>query len=271
MSPYRKHLILEVYRMLDRDCYGFATVGDIKQCYHLLPNKTIKFRGKTFTRATSEELLGYFFGAESRRVHNSRAVTWDTFYEYYQCISLCIDSDELFELVIRHSWQIPNATLDGKPMANEKEDVFERSMTSSFDTMTTKDKEEMFVSVSPMASRSFDFGLSKSFTSSRSNDTLPPINTRHSSIDVSSVSSRSFDIFSPRSVRGLPATPASMRKTIAGTPKRVVSRPIVVVHSDYSEETIKINDELGKTKLDPESLCKELNAMGIFDIRYIKV
>jgi hypothetical protein len=51
---------------------------------------------------------------------------------------------------------------------------------------------------------------------------------------------------------------------------KTAKRRIMVVHYDGREETVDIFDELGKTKLDTESICRGLNLQGINDIKAIR-
>eukprot|EP01040_Poterioochromonas_malhamensis_P014059 gene14059-15534_t len=259
ISFYRRYLIRTVYHMLDCNHHGFTTVGDIKACYYLLPYSTIKFRGKTFHRATLDELLEYFYGTD-----DSESITWDMFYEYYQCISLSIDSDELFELVIRHSWSIPNGVLDGKPMANEHEDVFERPRPSSHDSSDRNSSGSQhtrllslpMIPISPI----MDHKTVSLRPMSLSMRVKPKV------VRSNDVASRS-----PDSLHSLSSHLSSSSLITRPKSATSVSRPIVVVHSDYSEETVRIHDELGNRKLNPESLRNTLQAMGIIDIKYVKV
>lgn len=266
--------------MLDRNHHGFTTVGDIKTCYYLLPYRTIKFRGKTFHRATLDELLEYFYGPHAiRRVNDSESITWDMFYEYYQCISLSIDSDELFELVIRHSWSIPNGVLDGKPMANEHEDVFERPMSPSHDSDDHNNSPGnqytrlLSPTMRPISPTMHRMSVSMHPSMRPSSPTMRPMSP---SMRMSPYVGRSND-FASRSHDSLHSPSSYLSNSSSSvvtrprSPTRTVSRPLIVVHSDNTEETVRIHDELGKTKLDPESLRKELHAMGILDIKYIKV
>lgn len=101
MSAYRMRVVRTVYQLLSRE--GYIRLSDIRSRYHVTPNRTLRYRGKTFTRAVPEELLEYFFGHNFRRMNTNEILTWEVFNEYYQCISLSIESDELFELVLRHS------------------------------------------------------------------------------------------------------------------------------------------------------------------------
>jgi hypothetical protein len=50
---------------------------------------------------------------------------------------------------------------------------------------------------------------------------------------------------------------------------KTIKRRIIVVHYDGREETVDLSDELGRTKLDKESIIKELSIQGIYDIKSI--
>ncbi len=234
----------------------------IKTYYFLLPYRTIKSRGKTFHRATLDELLEYFYSTDA--INDSESITWDMFYEYYQCISLSIDSDELFELVIRHSWSVPNGVLDGKPMANEHEDVFERPRPSSHDSSDRNNSGSQHTRLLSLPM------IPINPTMDHKSVSLRPMSLSMR-VKPKVVSSNDVASRSPDSIHSLSSHLSSSSLVTRPTSTTSVLRPIVVVHSDYSEETVRIHDELGNTKLNPESLRNALQAMGIIDIKYVKV
>lgn len=229
-----------------------VTVRDIKTSYHLLPSPTIKWQGKMFARAILKELLRYFFTSDSDHIQDSWRVTKEMFYEYYHCISLAIESDEFFELIIRQSWSIPNAFLFGKPMGNG----------GAFDFSTSN--EEVLTSVTSLASQSIEL------------DSLPL-----KSANIGSLASPSLDNAFLASVPPVPMTVefgASRSKKLspvtiaaARTPsRRIVTRRVVVVHSDNTEEVVMVEEEIGAMKFDHESISQYLTSMGITDIKVIK-
>ncbi len=279
MSPFRKRLIRAVYKMLDRDGQGYPTVGDIRACYHILPSRTITIRGKNFHRATLDELFQYFFNTNDLfRLSNSRGVSWDTFYEYYQCISLAIDSEELFELVIRHSWSVFNDLFEEKPMTDDNESIFTREQSVVFERMissTSSLQRDLSTSIDSTTTAEEAGALSPIPSASKSSEVVPEsrsydfINlvTKSTSIDIESteIASNSFDLHSPTSKKP-PRHPTGISRS--PTFKRTVSRVVGIVHSDSTEETVLIEE--GDSRLNTDSVSKELNSRGINDIKFLR-
>lgn len=227
-----------------------VTVRDIKICYHLLPSPTIKWQGKLFARPILNELLRYFFSSDSDHIQDSWRVTKEMFYEYYHCISLAIESDDLFELIIRQSWSIPNAFLFGKPMGNGGDFDFSATNEGVLTSMTSLTSQSIELDSLPL--KSADIGSLAS----------PSLDNGYFSLPLP----MAVEFGTSRSKKLSPTTIAATR-----TPsRRIVTRRVIVVHSDNTEEVVMVEEEIGAMRFDHESISQYLTSIGITDIKIIK-
>ncbi len=259
--------------MLSANHPGFPTVEDVRTCYVASPQNPIEFRGKLFAPTSLNELLQFFINDNHNnhntitdksvsssdhnnyRIYDHEIITWSSFLTYYESLSMIIDKEEHFEYIVRRSWSIPYA-----PSGEEF-------------YLTTLN----FVGSGPASVRGPP-------SPNATNHGFAPITIVTSGItprsgkgsaddyDDRSLASHSFAGDSKTSSPSSTASPTSRRsRSGARSPSKTIHRRVIVVHSDQSSEVVKIVDELGKTRLDKESVRKELVAMGIDDIQDIKL
>jgi len=91
---------------LDKDHSGFIDINDIRQCYDAKKNPDV-ISGKK----TEDEVLGEFLDTFEVHHQDSKGpkdakVDILEWYEYYAGVSMSIDDDAYFELMIRNAWHI---------------------------------------------------------------------------------------------------------------------------------------------------------------------
>ena len=110
MGSFRKKLVLQAFKKIDRDGSGVVDYNDIKDIYNAKRHPDV-ISGKK----TEEDILLEFL--ETFETHhnicNSEApdhvVTIEEFEEYYNNISSSIDNDQYFELMINNAWKMNEA------------------------------------------------------------------------------------------------------------------------------------------------------------------
>jgi|UniRef100_A0A7S4CNR2 Ca2+-binding EF-hand superfamily protein len=99
MKPPRRALVLQAYRLLDENCDGSVTLGDIQNLYDTSKHPEVLAGEKT-----AKEVLQDFTAGWDKNQDNQ--ITEREFCDYYNDISAGIDDDQYFELMIRNAWHI---------------------------------------------------------------------------------------------------------------------------------------------------------------------
>eukprot|EP01041_Mallomonas_annulata_P010926 gene10926-22809_t len=100
MNDRRKQLVLMAFQVLDSDKSGIVNVDDIRTKYDCSKHPDVKSGRKT-TDEILTEFIYTFDGADKDGI-----VTPAEFCEYYNNLSVSIDLDDYFELMIRNAWHI---------------------------------------------------------------------------------------------------------------------------------------------------------------------
>jgi calcyphosin len=101
MSYERKMLVRKAFNCLDKDGSGVATIDDILSCYDTTTHPDVAGGNKTPQQA-AEEMLATF--EQGGKVDGQ--VTWPEFLDYYKGLSVGIDDDNYFELMMRNAWHL---------------------------------------------------------------------------------------------------------------------------------------------------------------------
>ena len=110
MNTRRKKLTLIAFDKLDTDKSGVIEINEIKYLYSAKNHPEVKSGKKS-----EEDVLGEFL--ETFETHHNinrgqkdRRVTREEFCEYYNNVSMSIDSDEYFEIMMKNAWKLEGAT-----------------------------------------------------------------------------------------------------------------------------------------------------------------
>ncbi|OMJ76623.1 hypothetical protein SteCoe_23966 [Stentor coeruleus] len=124
MNGFRKALVAKAFNKLDADNSEILDINDVKKFYNARGHPDVRSGKKT-----EDEVLGEFL--ETFEMHhnldggqNDRRVTREEFDEYYNNISMSIDNDQYFELMMNNAWKLSEAPAYTKNKAwrNEEED-----------------------------------------------------------------------------------------------------------------------------------------------------
>lgn len=107
MNNFRKALVSQAFRKLDKDGSGIVDMNDIKGVYDAKNHPDVK-QGKR----SEEDVLGDFL--ETFEMHHSivdetgrdQQITMEEFEEYYNNVSMSIDDDKYFELMMTNAWKL---------------------------------------------------------------------------------------------------------------------------------------------------------------------
>lgn len=126
MNDFRRQLVEQAFNILDKDGSGHVELEDIKATYNARQHPDVK-SGK---RTEDEILLEFLETFESNHnyLHGTQSdgiVTIEEFIEYYEEVSMSIDDDAYFELMINNAWRMNANTTslnEKKGWANEAKD-----------------------------------------------------------------------------------------------------------------------------------------------------
>jgi calcyphosin len=116
MNDFRRGLALRAFSIMDRDGSGCLGISDIKGVYNASHHPDV-VAGKRTEDEVLFEFLDTFEAHHSDCVEDKRdgTVTKSEWLEYYNNVSMSIDSDEYFALMMNNAWN-----LDGSMDANAK-------------------------------------------------------------------------------------------------------------------------------------------------------
>lgn len=111
MNTNRKNFVKKAFDKLDKNRNGVVEFDDIKDVYNAKNHPDVKLGKKT-----EEEVLSEFL--DTFELHYSlqhpgskdRKITLDEFYEYYNNVSMSIDDDRYFELMMTNAWNLNNVS-----------------------------------------------------------------------------------------------------------------------------------------------------------------
>lgn len=110
MNARRKKIVLQAFNKLDTDGSGIIEINEIKSLYNVKNHPDVKSGKKT-----EEDIYGEFL--ETFETHHNinkgtkdRRVNREEFIEYYNNISMSIDNDEYFEVMMTNAWKLNGST-----------------------------------------------------------------------------------------------------------------------------------------------------------------
>mmetsp|Transcript_19802 Transcript_19802/g.19133 ORF Transcript_19802/g.19133 Transcript_19802/m.19133 type:complete len:378 (+) Transcript_19802:117-1250(+) len=98
MSLDRKQLVLTAYQRMDHTGEGVITVDAILQNFDFSFHPNVK-SGLINPGQAAQEMLDSF----QEGVDSEGRVSWQEFLDYFKCISLAVEDDDYFELMIRNA------------------------------------------------------------------------------------------------------------------------------------------------------------------------
>ena len=113
LSQFRKDILKLVFEKLDREETGFITVGQLRDCYNPREHPLVR-QGKR----SEDEILGDFIDIleyhftllneknEENVDVNEIKIDFDDFCDFYKTISVCIEEDKYFEVLVLSVWGI---------------------------------------------------------------------------------------------------------------------------------------------------------------------
>ena len=120
LSDFRKNVLKQVFQKLDKEEKGYITVKQLRETYDPRGNPLVR-QGKR----SAEEILGDFIDIleyhfsllneknEENEEVNDIKIDFDEFCEFYKTISISVEEDKYFEIMVMSEWGIKK---DGKSL-----------------------------------------------------------------------------------------------------------------------------------------------------------
>ena len=121
MNQNRIALVRKAFEKLDRNRNGVIDLEDMKNIYNAKQHPDVKIGKKT-----EEEVLIEFL--DTFEMHYSllhpgsrgdQIITFDEFVEYYNNVSMSIEDDRYFELMMTNAWNLNNTAPQKKGWGND--------------------------------------------------------------------------------------------------------------------------------------------------------
>ena len=113
LNKFRKEVLKQVFGKLDEDEKGYITVGQLRHAYNPKEHPLVRQGKRTEDEILAEflEVLEYHFNLLIEKNDenvdvNDIKVDFDDFCEFYKNISVCIDDDKYFEVMVLSEWGI---------------------------------------------------------------------------------------------------------------------------------------------------------------------
>ena len=112
LNQFRKDILKQVFNKLDEKEKGFITVGIIRHEYNPKGNPLVRQRKRSEDEILAEflDVLEYHFNLLIEKNEdidvNELEVDFEEFCNFYKNISLCIEDDKYFEIMVLSEWGI---------------------------------------------------------------------------------------------------------------------------------------------------------------------
>ncbi len=107
MNDFRRSLVEQAFRKLDNNGNGFIEFDDIKDIYNARKHPDV-IQGKRTEQQVLNDFIETFEIHHAIRTRDGRdsRISLEEFLEYYDNVSISIDTDDYFTLMINNSWNI---------------------------------------------------------------------------------------------------------------------------------------------------------------------
>jgi Ca2+-binding EF-hand superfamily protein len=120
MNQFRVNLAKKAFTIMDKDKSGILDLDDIKQAYNAKQHPDVK-SGKKKEDDVLMEFLDTFeahYGIQHEGSRDGR-VDMTEWLEYYNNVSMSIDDDKYFELMMNSAWNLDNSRVTKKGWGGE--------------------------------------------------------------------------------------------------------------------------------------------------------
>ena len=120
MNEFRRGLAMKAFAIMDKDGSGVLEIDDIRQRYNAKQHPEVKAGKKTEDEVLFEfiDTFEAHHGASVDDVRDGR-VTKTEWLEYYNNVSMSVDRDDYFELMMNNAWNLKGDRVTKQAWAGE--------------------------------------------------------------------------------------------------------------------------------------------------------
>lgn len=120
MNDFRKGLARQAFKIMDKDGSGILDIDDIRQKYNAKQHPDVK-AGKKTEDEILYEFIDTFEAHHSDNKDDARdgKVSADEWIEYYNNVSMSVDRDDYFELMMNNAWNLKGDKVTKKGWGGE--------------------------------------------------------------------------------------------------------------------------------------------------------
>ena len=122
MNERRAAVAKRAFSILDKDNSGLIDINDIRQSYNAKSHPDVKAGKKTEDEILNEFLdtfEDHFCDMKGHADARNGEITMGEWLEYYNNVSMSIDNDEYFELMMNNAWNLDNSRVTKKGWGGE--------------------------------------------------------------------------------------------------------------------------------------------------------
>ena len=120
LNDFRKNILKQVFKKLDKNETGFITVKTLRDCYDPKGHPLVRQGKRSEDEILGEfiDILEYHFNLLNEKNEdnvdiNEIKIDFDEFCEFYKTISVSVEEDKYFEIMVLSEWDIKK---DGKSL-----------------------------------------------------------------------------------------------------------------------------------------------------------
>jgi len=121
MNDFRLALAKRAFKIMDKDGSGQIDINDLRGVYNAKFHPDVKSGKKTEDEVLAEFLdtFEYHFNLLNSNKSKDRSITMEEWIEYYNNISMSIDDDAYFELMMKNAWNMDGQMVKKKGWKGE--------------------------------------------------------------------------------------------------------------------------------------------------------
>ena len=120
LNEFRKNILKQVFQKLDKNETGFITVKTLRDCYDPKGHPLVRQGKRSEDEILGEfiDILEYHFNLLNEKNEdnvdiNEIKIDFEEFCEFYKTISVSVEEDKYFEIMVLSEWDIKK---DGKSL-----------------------------------------------------------------------------------------------------------------------------------------------------------
>ena len=133
MNDFRKNLVNQVFNKLDINGNGEISFDEIQMKYNAKNHPEVLSGKKTEEQVlkefmdTFQDTYNYLCGTETDNI-----ITLEEFMEYYENVSMTIDNDEYFEIMLTNGWNLNQNQNYNKGWSNKDEELNNKNLSEQY-------------------------------------------------------------------------------------------------------------------------------------------